>query len=511
MNSFLDGLRNEDNYVLTENNAVALKRLENDVYQMFAVGGGYRTRSDEDCILLFKNAYEEDKTLALKCLFYLRDCRGGQGIRRFFRVCYHWLASYDTDAARRNMPYITEYGRFDDLYCLVDTPLESEMFLYMNSCFANALEVLDHPTKENAKAYFVFKWLKSENASSKETKRLANKTREAFCMTHREYRKLLSWGRNQVKVLERLMSDNSWEDIDFSKLPSKAGLQYRNAFERRSLIADKYKEFAMSKETKVNSDTLYPYEIVSKAADGAGNWSYGFKSLSDTERAILEKYWDNLPDYLGGKPCKMMCVVDTSGSMCREDAAAPINVAISLGMYCAERIGEPFKNHYISFSERPQLIKIEGIDFVDKVRRIYSQNLCEDTNLEAVFDLLLKVAKRPETKVEDIPDTLVIISDMQINEATGSWRSWSAGVDEDNAQLTMDKIRVKWTKAGVKMPKLVYWNVDARGQANILDKGPDVSFVSGFSPVIFESVLTGKTGWDLCLAKLNSQRYEVIK
>ena len=143
--------------------------------------------------------------------------------------------------------------------------------------------------------------------------------------------------------------------------------------------------FAKDKTTKVNADTLYPYEVVEKALQYI-RWDGTISRVTEVERAMIEKYWENLPDYLNGNPCSMMCVVDTSGSMC----GRPINVAISLGMYCAERIGGPFANHYISFSSRPQLIKVEGVDFMDKVARIYATNLCENTNIEATFDLLLK-------------------------------------------------------------------------------------------------------------------------
>lgn len=350
------------------------------------------------------------------------------------------------------------------------------------------------------------KWLKSENCSSYESRKLAKKTRKALGLTSKEYRKMLSTLRTKINILEKLMSENRWDEIDFSKIPSKAGFKYKNAFARRDIIAKKYEAFMKNEKTTVNAKDLYPYEIVAKAAETTDYyWNYDFKDISDVDRAVLEKYWQNLPDYLNGQKCNMMCVVDTSGSMTGDSAAAPINVAISLGMYCAERIGEPFKNHYISFSSRPQMIKIEGVDFVDKVRRIYKTNLCENTNLTAVFDLILSIAKRPGVKPEDIPSTLVVISDMEIDYGTTNRADWTT----ENAATEMEKIREKYAAAGVDMPRLVYWNVDARNNT-ILDSGPYVSFVSGMSPILFEQVLTGKNGWDLCCAKLLSERYEVI-
>lgn len=494
MNTFMNGLQNASNYAVTENGALAHKTTRSAVYDMFALGGAYRKRNDEDCILLFKNALEENETLALKCLFYLRDCRGGQGERRFFRVCYKWLAQKHADVARRNFELISEYGRYDDvIYALIGTPLENDALEFIKNQLA-----LDLECKTPS---LLAKWLPSENASAVKTKKMGNIIREYLGMTHREYRKTLSILRERINLLERLMSANRWDEIEFDKIPSKAGLIYKNAFARRDIIAKKYEAFAKSEDTKVNASTLYPYDVVHKAVEGTRGWGYSFRDMSDTDRAMVEKYWENLPDYLEGKPCKMMCVVDTSGSMTGSEASAPINVAIGLGMYCAERIGGPFKNHYISFSSRPQLIKIEGVDFVDKVRRIYKTNLCENTDLVKTFRMLKEIALT--AKPEDIPETIVVISDMQIDCGSRFYGS--------NVATEMESMRREWEKAGLKMPKLVYWNVEARGAANFLDDGPNVTYVSGCSPVIFQQVISGVTGYELMLKKLESARYEAIR
>lgn len=494
MNTFMNGLQNASNYAVTENGALAHKTTRSAVYDMFALGGAYRKRNDEDCILLFKNALEENETLALKCLFYLRDCRGGQGERRFFRVCYKWLAQKHADIARRNFELISEYGRYDDvIYALIGTPLENDALEFIKNQLA-----LDLECKTPS---LLAKWLPSENASAVKTKKMGNIIREYLGMTHREYRKTLSILRERINLLERLMSANRWDEIEFDKIPSKAGLIYKNAFARRDIIAKKYEAFAKSEDTKVNASTLYPYDVVHKAVEGTRGWGYSFRDMSATDRAMVEKYWENLPDYLEGKPCKMMCVVDTSGSMTGSEASAPINVAIGLGMYCAERIGGPFKNHYISFSSRPQLIKIEGVDFVDKVRRIYKTNLCENTDLVKTFRMLKEIALT--AKPEDIPETIVVISDMQIDCGSRFYGS--------NVATEMESMRREWEKAGLKMPKLVYWNVEARGAANFLDDGPNVTYVSGCSPVIFQQVISGVTGYELMLKKLESARYEAIR
>lgn len=499
-NSFLNTLKEKTNYKLTENGGVAHKSTLDAVYDMFALGGAYRNRTDEDCILLFKNALEEDENLALKCLFYLRDIRGGQGERRFFRICLNWLAKEYPEVVIRNLENIAEYGRWDDLYCLVNTPVEKDMFNYMKEQFFLDMESLAANEKEGVS--LLAKWIKSENASSKETKELASKTRKAFHYSHKDFRKILSQLRTRINIVEKLMSEGKWEEIEYAKLPSKAGLIYRNAFARRD--AERYNEFINNKETKVNAGTLYPYDIVKKVTDKIG-W-YGL-NIDNTEREVLNKYWSNQIDYLNGNSCKMMCVVDTSGSMDSTYGGhtKPIDVAISLGMYCAERIGEPFKDYFISFSRKPKLIKVEGIDFCDKVERIYKQNLCENTDLKAVFDMLLNMYRSGNVKTEDMPEQLIVISDMEIDRGS----EWE---DAYEVRTEMEAIRREWAIAGVKMPRLIYWNVDARNNTILDDvNNPEITYLSGCSPIMFESLMQGKSGKDVMLDKLNSKRYEAIK
>lgn len=142
MNTFMKEMAAGANLGTTENGARAYKSTLNMVLDMFSLGGAYRNRSDEDCILLFKNAFEEDRNLALKCLFYLRDCRDGQGERRFFRTCFKWLANNYPDVARKNLENIPEYGRYDDIYCLFSTPLEEDALKLIKKEIANGLEII---------------------------------------------------------------------------------------------------------------------------------------------------------------------------------------------------------------------------------------------------------------------------------------------------------------------------------------------------------------------------------
>lgn len=419
-----------------------------------------------------------------------------QGERRFFRVIMKWLVSYDLDAARRNLEYVAEFGRWDDLYCFTDTVLAPHVFEIIKKQLA-----LDATCETPS---LLAKWLKSENASSKESMRLGNITRIYLKMSHRQYRKMLAHLRAKINIVERLMSENRWDEIQFDKIPSKAGLIYKNAFARRDIIREKYERFAKDADTKVNAGVLYPYEVVEKAIKLMGSdVSYYWHdspsiSMDNVDRLMINKYWENMTDYFAGSTLNALCMIDTSGSM----HGTPINVAVALGLYCAERAGGPFANHYISFSSRPQLIECEGVDFCDKVNRIVRTNLCENTNIRAAFDMLLNTAKRRHLTNKDMPENIIIISDMEFDQA-----SYCANTKQ--ISTVMENIANKWKDEGYECPNLVFWNVDARSN-NIPMLGTRVSFVSGFSPSIFQTIASGKTGMELMMEKLNSPRYACI-
>lgn len=499
-NKFLNGLKNTTNIGYTENGAICRKTSGSDLYDMFATGAAMRKRSEEDIIVMWRNAYAENPIYALKCLFYLRDARGGQGERRFFRVAMRDLAKTDAEAAKRNLQYIPEFGRWDDIYLFDNTPLEKNAFTLIKKQLA-----LDVQSKTPS---LLAKWLKSENTSSAESRRLANKTRLYLGLSHKEYRKILSILRERINVLERLMSAGKWDEIEFDKIPSRAGMIYKNAFARHDIERMKndkvqsYADFAQDTTKKVNAKVLYPYECVHEALC-AGDV---------TQINIVNKYWDNLADYFNGAAFNGMAIVDTSGSMYGYEASAPLNVAISLGLYCAEKSSGPYHGHFMTFSSNPCLVKTEGVDFCDKVHRMKRADWGGSTNIEAAFDLLLEVALRNGCSQDEIPQNLIVISDMEFDSCA---TSGSVSYDRWGPRRMPDKtlfesMAEKWANRGYKMPKLVFWNVQARQNNIPMKDNGYVSFVSGFSPSLFETIMTGKTGYELMKEKLDSPRYSVI-
>jgi hypothetical protein len=309
------------------------------------------------------------------------------------------------------------------------------------------------------------------------------------------------------------MSQNRWDEIDFSHLPSRAGLIYRKAFERRDMIQQKYREFAKDTSTKVNAGKLYPYDVVREAQKVMhcdDYWSYGSREprLDDNQRLMVNKYWDNLRNvFPAGEDFNAMVVCDTSSSMLHgaSNTATPMQVAVSLAMYAAERANGPFKNHYISFSRNARLVEVVGADFCDKVSRIVRSNVCENTNLESVFDLVLNTAMQYRLSRNAMPKTLVVVSDMEVDR--------SAGIS-NNKETFMESMRRKWAqKCGnrYEFPDIVFYNVSARNDTFIDDPQSGITFCSGCSPTLFTQIVTGKTGYDLMMDKLNSERFKDIR
>ena len=491
MNELLKNLKNESNYGLTENDGVKHNTTFNKVLDMFGMSGSMRNRSDDDVIYMFKQAYEEDATYALRCLFYLRDVRGGAGERRFFRVCIHWLAKEHPSEMEHLISLVREYGRWDDLFELFNTPCESAMMGYIKWAL------------DKNEDHLLYKWMPSINTSSRSTQARGRKFASEFGLTEKQYRTMLSEGRKACNLVETLMSQNEWDSIAFDKLPSRAGLLYKNAFMRREETKERYTQFMSSKETKVNANVLNPVDIAHQIFN---SWH-----TSDTERNAWQKYWNALPDYYRGKEEPGIAVVDVSGSM----TGVPMEAAVSMGAYIAERGKGPFHNHFITFSDNPQLVEFTGVDIYDKFQRARHADWGGSTNIEAVFDMLLDTGLRNHVSPDEMPHTIYIFSDMEFNRCltsgVRSYDRWGGSSVLNRGQIdTVIEAQIrKWKQYGYTAPRVIFWNLDCR-QNNIPAIGEGFSYVSGFSMSMIESILSGLDGVDLMLLKLNSDRYNKI-
>ena len=481
----LEFLKREANKTYTENGSVTYRSTGRDCLDLFATIGALRRESEQEITARFLRAYAEDPDLAMKILFYGRDVRGGLGERRVFRILLRWLAVSKPESVVRNLPYVAEYGRWDDVLVLLDTPCRAEALALLKQQFDADLAALS----SDGDISLLGKWLPSVNASNDETIRAAKQIANAFGLSNRDYRKTLTKLRAQIRILENNLRERDYK-FDYSKQPSKAMFKYRKAFLRND--AERYGAFMQrvsTGEVKLNTGALYPYEIIEKAFH-----------CDDAERLSLDATWRALADYTQDE--NALVVADGSGSMYWGGKPMPAAVAQSLAIYFAEHNRGAFRNHFITFSMNPRLVEIKGRDIVDKARYCETFNECANTNIQKVFELVLNAAVRNRVPQKDLPSTLYIISDMEFD-------SCAAGASLTNFEYAAKLFR----QAGYRLPNVVFWNVSSRNQQQpITTNEQGVALVSGCSPRIFSMVMEGSLDpFTFMLSVIDTERYAPIR
>ena len=486
----LSALKKESNRTHTENGALSNRSTGSHCLNFFAVCGALRGADEDVQRRLFVRAYAENMDLALRTLFYARDIREGLGERELFRNILSWLAFSRPHSVVKNIPLIAEYGRWDDLLPLLGSP-----------CKEAATQVIRHQLRQDLAALeqgapvsLLAKWLPSINASSAETKEQARVLCKRLKMTEKEYRQTLSGLRAHLDVLEKRLCKKDYS-FDYGKQPSGAMHKYRQAFLRND--KDRYKAFlsaVLSGEKTMHAGTLYPYQILEKCIEGYKTPS----ALTADMIQSLDASWKSLPDY--GDQKNALAVIDGSASMYWRSNLRPADVAMSLGIYFAERNTGYFKDHFITFSRSPRLIKLEGNSIADRAAYCASFNECSNTNLRATFELLLETAVKHHLPQEELPETLYIISDMEFDQ----------GVDRD--RTLFEEIKALYHQHGYRLPTLVYWNVESRHeQFPVTRDEHGTVLISGCSPNVFRMVISQDvTPESLMLSVLNSERYAKI-
>ena len=504
--NFMDAMKDTidkvyNNFSVTENGAIGYKTTGHTLLDMNFAVSSYRNASSDKIISMFRKAFNETPELAMRWLFYVRDVRGGTGERRLFREIIKDMANHFPGFTKMLIPYVQEYGRIDDLWILLETPCKHTVLQW----FANQIREDVKNMKNNKPVSLCAKWACSENASSSLTRRYANMMMDALRMSPREYRKTLSELRRYIDVVERKMSNQDWEEIDYETVPSKANLLYNNAFlrhdeNRRRLFLNAVKKG----EAKINAGTLFPHEIVHK---------YKTWGIDET----LEALWKNLPDTVQGAG-NVMVVADGSGSMTQRvgnTSIQALEVANALAIYFAERSSGQFKDKYITFSMTPQYVDISQRTLRQKLNEALRHNECANTNIEAVFDMILKTAVDNNLSQEDIPGTILIISDMEYNGSVSANPVNSSRHYWDYTAPTatlFDTIRAKYEAHGYQLPKLAFWNVCSRTNTiPVKENDLGVALVSGFSVNTIKMVLSNKLDpWEILKETLMDHRYDFV-
>lgn len=458
------GMYKNTSYGSTENGALTFTRSGSSLLDFYAQAGAMRNDVGK-ALDLFQKAFAEDREKAIRILFYLRDVRGGQGERKLFRVCLQWIGETFEDVFEKIVGFVPEYGRYDDL------------FFDNKKCFSLIREQLDKDLKSETPTLLA-KWLPTANASSPSTRAKAKAIAQGIGMNDIEYRKKVREIRKNIKVVEELMSANKWNEVKYETVPSQANRIYKNAFKKHD--EERYNSFidkAEKGEVKINASTLYPYQI--------------YNSVNSDYSKTLEALWNQLPDYTQGK--NALVVADVSGSM----SGDPMSVSVSLALYFAERNKGQFNGYFLTFSDNSKLQKVQGKTLREKM---YSLEMAEwggSTNLQSSFEVILNSAIQNNVPVEEMPETIYIISDMEFNYCVNV--------------TNFDGIKSKYEQSGYKLPNVVFWNVNARGSNLPVQKDESgVALVSGFSPVIFKMAIENKTPEQVMLDTINSERYSKI-
>ena len=480
----LKALKNEANKTYTENGAVTNRSTGKDCLDLFAAIGALRNADEQDVCTRFLKAYAEDPDLAMKIAFFARDVRGGLGERRVFRTILRWLAFHEKASVVRNLPYIAEYGRWDDVLVLLDTPCRKEALAQLKAQF----DADTAAPAEGGSVSLLGKWLPSVNASNADTVRHAKMVARSFGLTDAAYRKALTALRARIRILENDLREKDYT-FDYAKQPSKAMFKYRKAFLRND--GKRYSAFmeqVARGEAELHTGTLMPYEIVEQA-----------RVCPDSHRLVLDATWNALEDFTTGE--NALVVADGSGSMYWGGKPQPAAVAQSLAIYFAERNTGVFRNHFITFSMTPRLVEIKGSDIVEKVRYCESFNECANTDLRAVFDLILRTAVENRVPQSEMPSKLYIVSDMEFDSCVA-----------DSSMTNFEYAKAGFAAAGYKLPDVVFWNVESRHEqqpVTVNDRG--VALVSGCSPRIFSMVMDGELDpWSYMLSILDTERYAPI-
>ena len=510
MNDFMSALKKSadaavPNVSVTENGAVGYKTTGKKLVDLNFMLSSLRNMSDVEIWSHFIAAYNENPQLALVWLFFARDIREGCGERRTFRIIFNRFCYENDEVALKLLKLVPFYGRWDDLtdvfFSEVPCNIRDEAFRIISKQLSDDLD--------NARARksisLLAKWLPSANTSSKETRRNAEMLRNFLGWTPKQYRKTLSRLRAYIGVVEQQMSANEWGRIDYEKVPSRASMNYRDAFHRHDPIGyESYLSNVKEGSAKIHSGTLFPYDIVH---------AYGRRGMPDM---TLEEQWKALPNKVLDNESTLV-VVDGSGSMMSSVGGTGVtcmDVARSIGIYFAEKLKGPYYNSFITFSANPHYVNFaDGLSLRSKLSIMDSYSDCTNTNIEKVFDLVLDTAVKNRLRQSDLPSNVLIISDMEFDQATcADGYYWVERPKKTVSRKLFDTLSARFAAHGYRMPRLVFWNVCSRtGTIPLTENDLGVTLVSGFSPNIADMVMSSELDPYKCLlAKLSSERYQRV-
>lgn len=491
------------NVSVTENGAIGYKTSGSALVDINYMTSSLRSKNNKELFDMFKKAYFENPIYAWKWLFYLRDIRGGMGERNTFQRIIKYMADFRPYETALFVPYIAEYGRYDDTWVLLDTKLKDIVIKMIN---AQLQQDISNYTK-NKPISLLAKWMPKRNAKSHISRHYARLIVDGLKLDDKTYNRMLVKLRKKLNLVETFMCANQWSAINYNSVPSKANLLYRNAFlkhdpERRQQYLNDLKN---GKEgVKINASTNFPHDIVhGYKKDPYETWMYALKEYDET----LEQLWKNQKNTIESSD-NIMVIQDGSGSMYQQiDRKSTIlaeEVATALSIYFAERISGQFHNRFMTFGSFPRFVDISNCqNLMEKISLTLKNTDCSNTNIEKVFKLILDTAVKSNMKQSDLPKTLLMISDMEFD----------CMVNGRTDKTMFDEFAKMYEKYGYELPRLVFWNICSRtGTIPIRENKNGVTLVSGYSVNVMNMVLSNEFDVYKCLlSQLNTERYQVIE
>lgn len=514
-NSAINYMKKYQNRSITENGAVGYKISRHSLVDLNFMVSSFRNRDEEFIVEQFIKAYYESPKYAVKWLFFLRDILEGMGERRTFRICMKYLAKSHMEIAKAVMELIPEYGRYDDLLVFLNTDLCDDVCRFLKAQIDSDLLAMG----EGRQISLLAKWLPSINTSSNEARKCAKLLLNKFGISEREYRKILSALRAYGNVVEVKMSASKWKEIEYDRVPAKANLKYDAAFakhdtERRG----EYLFKVFMGEAKLNGKGIMPYEVVHRLLNGKYYYREGLK-----DDLLAEMMWKNILEQgfqndWGLDDC--IVVADGSGSMYANASGSTsvtaIEICNSLAIYFAEQLHGIFHNKAITFSARPQFIDLErGKNLKEKLEIMLAHNEVANTNIEAVFDMLLDMAVSNEVPAEELPKQVLVISDMEFDSACTPdiWCNRNEKWNKFTPTL-FETIGMRYEKAGYKIPRLIFWNVCGRTDTiPQVDNEEGICLLSGFSQNAMKIAANRekKDPYESLIEVLDGPRYEKVE
>jgi len=514
--NFIQAVFCETNKKTTENGALGYRTTGKQLLDINFMIPQLRNMTDDELFLKWNNVVCENPTLAYRWLFFLRDVRNGVGERQTFRRIIENIVKNNSLAAKLLIHerigdeyLIPYYGRWDDLINLVKFDDISD----------SVCEVIydqithDKSNKDmNKPISLLAKWLPSINTSSKEIRKLAKKICSKLNISEKEYRKTLSSLRSYLDVVEQKMSANEWDKINYESVPSKANLKYANAFMNHDEKRRKeYLEALKNGKAKINSSVAFPHEII-------------HAMLQHTDVTTYDEMWKALPNKVVNPNSRTMVICDGSGSMnsnIPNSNITAMEVSNALAIYFAERLEGDFHNKFITFGAKPQFVDISNYgNIYNKYQYARIFNDCSNTNLEAVFDLILNTAIKNQMFQEDLPTNLLFISDMEFDEGVGIGDYTSNWYNEQKSPTQLlhenrllDTIAEKYERYGYKIPRIIFWNVNSRsGTIPMIENDLGIVLISGYSTNLASMIMNEETDPYKCLVnQLMDPRYDPIE